>query len=147
MVEQMKSTSMERHCCDLFKALSVETRLRIIELLKSRGPLGVKKIAELVGVTPSAVSQHLKTLRHAGLVRSERKGYWIPYELDAQALEICRCELNEVCTCGSDAGPAMPAQRPNHTSLKCLEQYKKELEKKLEVVTEKIEEINQRKGR
>ena len=84
---------MERHCCDLFKALSVETRLRIIELLKSKGPLGAKKIAELIGVTPSAVSQHLRTLRHVGLVRSERKGYWIPYELDEQALESCRYEL------------------------------------------------------
>ena len=39
---------------EMFKALAVETRVKIIELLKSEGPLGAKKIAELVGVTPAA---------------------------------------------------------------------------------------------
>ena len=43
---------------EMFKALAVETRVKIIELLKSEGPLGAKKIAELVGITPAAVSQH-----------------------------------------------------------------------------------------
>ena len=85
---------------EMFKVLAVETRVRIIDLLKSKGPLGAKNIAELVGVTPAAVSQHLKILRQSGLVRSERKGYWIPYSLDEEALENCRQILNEVCTCG-----------------------------------------------
>ena len=53
---------------EMFKALAVETRVKIIELLKSEGPLGAKKIAELVGVTPAAVYQHLKILRQAGFV-------------------------------------------------------------------------------
>ena len=62
---------------EMFKALAVETRVKIIELLKSEGPLGAKKIAERVGITPAAVSQHLKILRQVGFVRSERNGYWI----------------------------------------------------------------------
>ena len=37
---------------EMFKALAVDTRVKIIELLKSDGPLGAKKIAELVGITP-----------------------------------------------------------------------------------------------
>ena len=57
---------------EIFKVLSVETRLKIIELLKSRGALGVKSIAEEFGITPAVVSQHLKILRHAGLVRNNR---------------------------------------------------------------------------
>jgi len=57
---------------EMFKVLGVDTRVRIIELLKSKGPLGAKNIAELVGITPAAVSQHLKILRQSGLVRSER---------------------------------------------------------------------------
>ena len=85
---------------EIFKVLAVETRVRIIDLLKSRGPLGVKNIAKLVGITPAAISQHLKILRQSGLVRSERKGYWIPYSIDEEALENCRQILNEVCTCG-----------------------------------------------
>ena len=85
---------------EIFKVLAVETRIKIIDLLKSRGPLGAKNIARLIGVTPAAISQHLKILRQAGLVRSERNGYWIPYSIDEEALEDCRKVLNKVCTCG-----------------------------------------------
>ena len=84
---------------DMFKALSVETRLKIIKLLKTKGPLGVKNIAERIGVTPAAVSQHMKILRLSGLVRFERKGYWIPYSIDEPAMENCRQLLNKICTC------------------------------------------------
>jgi len=38
----------------MFKALAVETRVKIIDLLKSEGPLGAKKISELLGITPAA---------------------------------------------------------------------------------------------
>jgi ArsR family transcriptional regulator len=141
----MRAKPMARECCDLFKALSVDTRLRIIELLKSKGPLGAKKISELIGVTPSAVSQHLRTLKHVGLVRSERKGYWIPYELDEEALEICRCELNEVCTCSCETEPAASEVRLDQRNLKSLEAYRQELEKRLEAVTKRIEEIKQQR--
>ena len=79
----------ENKQAELFKVLSVESRIRIIELLKQRGPLGVGELAELLKITPSAVSQHLKVLRYAGLVRSERKGYWLPYEVDPVALDQC----------------------------------------------------------
>ncbi|MCK5268308.1 MAG: winged helix-turn-helix transcriptional regulator, partial [Spirochaetes bacterium] len=85
---------------EMFKALAVETRVKIIELLKSEGPLGAKKIAELVGITPAAVSQHLRILRQVGFVRSERNGYWIPYSIDEEALQNCRDVLTEICTCG-----------------------------------------------
>jgi len=85
---------------ELFKALSVETRIRIIELLKEKGPQGVKELAEILGITPSAVSQHLKVLKYAGLVHSERKGYWLPYEIDGVALENCGEMLSDVCRCG-----------------------------------------------
>ena len=72
---------------EMFKVLGVETRVKIIDLLKSQGPLGAKKIAEMVGVTTAAASQHLKILKQAGFVRSERNGYWIPYSIDEKALE------------------------------------------------------------
>jgi predicted transcriptional regulator len=49
----------------MLKALAVETRVKIIELLKSEEPLGAKKIAELVGITPAAVSQYLKIFKQA----------------------------------------------------------------------------------
>ena len=126
---------------EMFKVLAVETRVRIIDLLKSKGPLGAKNIAELVGVTPAAVSQHLKILRQSGLVRSERKGYWIPYSLDEEALENCRQILNEVCTCGCRGTGKFKEKELNKTSLESLMKYKKELQNELRTVQERIKEI------
>ena len=81
---------------EMFKVLGVDTRIRIIDLLKSKGPLGAKNISEVIGITPAAVSQHLKTLKQAGFVRSERKGFWLPYSIDEEALEDCRARLSDV---------------------------------------------------
>src|SRR3990172_2135340 len=113
---------------EMFKVLAVETRVRIIDLLKSRGPLGAKNIAELVGITPAAVSQHLRVLRQAGLVRSERKGYWIPYSIDEEALENCRQVLNEVCTCGCQGTGKFREIELSGSSLESLKKYEKEIE-------------------
>ena len=86
---------------EIFKVLSVETRVKIIELLKDNGALGVKEISNRLGITLPAVSQHLKILKQAGLVRSERQGYWIPYSINEDAMEGCREILNEVCSVGA----------------------------------------------
>ena len=126
---------------EIFKVLGAETRVKIIELLKSRGRLGAKSIAELVGITPAAVSQHLRILRQAGLVRSERKGYRIPYSIDKEALENCRCILNEVCTCGCKGTGRFKEQELNKDSLASLMKYEKELERELRNVRERISEI------
>jgi DNA-binding transcriptional ArsR family regulator len=88
-----------KEAAELFKLLSVDTRIEIIEHLKG-GAMTVNALAEALGVTQSAVSQHLRILRSAGLVENERKGYWIHYSLNREALERCRERLNRVCTCG-----------------------------------------------
>jgi len=126
---------------EMFKVLGVERRVRIVELLKSKGPLGVKNMAEVLGVTPAAVSQHLKVLRHAGLVRNERRGYWIPYWIDEEALENCRRMLDEVCTCGCRGKGRFKRQEPRRVGLVSLMKYEEELQKKLEDVRERISEI------
>lgn len=130
---------------EMFKTLAVETRVKIIELLKSKGPLGAKKIAELVGITPAAVSQHLKILRQAGLVRSERKGYWIPYSIDEEALENCRQVLNEVCTCGCRGTGKFREKKLSRSGLESLEKYEQELRNEIRIVRERIKEIEYEK--
>ena len=130
--------------CEMFKVLSVETRVKIIDLLKSQGPLGVKKIAEVLDITPAAVSQHLKVLRQAGFVRNERKGYWIPYSIDERALEDCRSTLNEVCTCGCEGSRRFKEQAKTEVSLVSLMKHKEELEEELTNVRERISEIKAR---
>src|SRR3989339_1598010 len=126
---------------EIFKVLAVETRVKIIDLLKSRGPLGANNIAELVGITPAAVSQHLKILRQSGLVRSERKGYWIPYSIDEEALENCRQILNEVCTCGCRGTGKFKEKELRSSSADLLQNYEMELLKELRDVQQRIREI------
>ena len=92
-----------KESADLFKILSVDKRIEIIELLKKE-PMNVNSIADNLGVTQSAVSQHLRVLKAAGLVKDERQGYWIHYSLNKDALEKCRQRLNRICTCGCSGG-------------------------------------------
>ena len=126
---------------EMFKALAVETRVKIIDLLKSEGPLGAKKISELLGVTPAAVSQHLKILKQAGFVRSERNGYWIPYSLDEGALNACRKVLTEICTCGCQGTGNFRENELSNSNLESLKKYKQEIEAELETVIVRIKEL------
>ncbi len=130
---------------EMLKVLAVETRVKIIDLLKSEGPKGTKYLATALNITPAAVSQHLKILRQAGLVTSERKGYWIPHSIDQQALENCRCMLDEICTCEC-RGMGKPRERnPKDASLEWLKKYEKELRNELRIVRERIREMEPRK--
>ncbi len=128
---------------ELFKVLSVESRIRIIDLLKQKGPLGANELSKALGITPSAVSQHLKVLRYAGLVRSERKGYWLPYKIDENALNQCQEILTEVCTCGCKGAGGIREAELEETgeALSLLKEYERELKAELEQVQARIREI------
>ncbi|MEW6666369.1 MAG: metalloregulator ArsR/SmtB family transcription factor [Thermodesulfobacteriota bacterium] len=80
------------HLIAVLKALSDETRLRLLHLLLTRDLCG-KALARSLGVSEAAVSQHLKTLRAAGLVVGEKRGYWIHYNVDRGVLEKAVHEL------------------------------------------------------
>ncbi|MEW6619086.1 MAG: metalloregulator ArsR/SmtB family transcription factor [bacterium] len=88
-----------KESAELFKLLSVDKRIEIIECLK-KNDMNVNALAENLGITQSAVSQHLRVLKAAGFVKDERKGYWIYYTLNRNVLENCRQRLNRICTCG-----------------------------------------------
>ena len=126
---------------EMFKVLAVETRVKIIDLLKTEGPLGAKKISELLGITPAAVSQHLRILRQVGLVRSERDGYWIPYAINEDALHNCRELLTQVCTCGCQGTGNFKEKEMADSSLETLKNYKNEIEVELENVKQRIQEL------
>ncbi len=134
---------MEKKQAELFKVLGVDTRIRIIELLKQKGPLGANEMSEMLGITPSAVSQHLKILKHAGLVRDERKGYWIPYEIDPVALEKCGELLSSICTCGCKGTGRFRQAKLNKAEDKValLSKYERELREELKKVRSQIDEL------
>ena len=66
---------------DTFKALSEETRLRIMALLLENEELCVCDFVGALGETQSKISRHLRYLYHAGLVRDRRQGLWMHYRL------------------------------------------------------------------
>jgi DNA-binding transcriptional ArsR family regulator len=68
-----------------FAALADPTRRRIVEML-ARGPLSAGEIAGRFTISPSAVSQHLKVLRTAKLVRARVAAQQRIYELDTEGL-------------------------------------------------------------
>ena len=70
---------------EVFAVLSVGTRVRIVQLLKEHS-LCVNALATRLGVTPAAVSQHLRVLRSAGLVTGEKRGYYVHYRLNERTL-------------------------------------------------------------
>jgi len=68
-----------------FKALGDETRFKIF-LLLSEHNVCVKGLAEILHISESAVSQHLKVLRNAGLVKGEKIGYFVHYMVQRDVL-------------------------------------------------------------
>ena len=88
----------------MLKALGEPTRLSIFQQLLTRKHC-VRSLSKKLGLTESAVSQHMKVLREAGLVYGERYGYHIHYlpkqeaidelcaafgDMKAQSLALCR---------------------------------------------------------
>ncbi len=69
----------------VFKVLSADTRVRMIELLKHHS-LCVNAIARALDITPAAVSQHLRVLRDAEIVTAEKRGYFVHYRVNESTL-------------------------------------------------------------
>jgi ArsR family transcriptional regulator len=64
----------------IFKALADKNRLRIINMLGEKS-LCVCEITEVLHLSQSTVSGHLKVLKDAGLVEDEKNGLWVEYRL------------------------------------------------------------------
>jgi ArsR family transcriptional regulator, arsenate/arsenite/antimonite-responsive transcriptional repressor len=70
----------------IFKALSDETRLRVLHLfLVSKGPLCVCEIVDALKLPQYGISKHLTVLKHAGIVEVEKRGLWGYYHLKTDA--------------------------------------------------------------
>lgn len=78
-----------------FKALADKNRLTILELLRKKNYC-VRALAEKLEMSESAVSQHLKKLRKAGLVVGEKKGYWVHYTVQSDQLTVLADELTSL---------------------------------------------------
>ncbi len=66
---------------NIFKALSDETRLRILKLLE-QGELCVCDIVAAFEMIQPKVSFHLAVLKEAGLIKDRKQGKWVNYSID-----------------------------------------------------------------
>ena len=95
----------------MLKALGEKTRLSIFQQILIRKHC-VRSLSKKLGITESAISQHMKVLKEAGLVYGERYGYHIHYlpkqealdelskafeQMKTQSLTLCRDP--QICQC------------------------------------------------
>lgn len=78
---------------DRFKALSDPARLRVLSLISERGDVCGCELVEPLGLSQPTVSHHLKVLFEAGLLGKERRGRWIHYSVNSEAVEGLRDTL------------------------------------------------------
>ena len=93
----------------LYRALADETRRRIILLLLKHN-LCVSALARQLNISESAVSQHLKILRQAMLLRGEKRGYYMHYDIDREKLRALGHEIADMAditrSISEDTAPA-----------------------------------------
>ncbi len=92
------------HLAPRLKAVADRNRLRMLRLLKD--DLCVGAIARKLAISDAAVSQHLKVLREAGLVRGEKRGYWTHYRLIEDELLRLAEELRAIAPSPPASGDA-----------------------------------------
>ena len=105
-MEEFAEENIEQQAA-LFAALADPTRLKLVKLLcHQRDPhaLCVNALAGLLGVTQSAVSQHLRVLRSMGLVKGQRTGYRVHYFVNPEVLGHCRELISEALTVEETSG-------------------------------------------
>lgn len=69
------------HVAELFRAFSDTSRVRILSALTSQ-EYNVGALAQIVGISESAVSHHMRGLRQMGLVKARREGQEVYYRIE-----------------------------------------------------------------
>lgn len=70
-----------------FKAISDETRIRIMKILLEKKSLCVCEIMQALNITQTRASKNLRILKDAGFVLDKRKGAWIHYSINREMPE------------------------------------------------------------
>lgn len=81
---------------NILKAIGDPRRFSLLRLMSQRGYC-VSALAHASGLSESSVSQHLKVLREAGLIYGVKRGYYVHYSVDKEALGRFIEALNQMC--------------------------------------------------
>jgi DNA-binding transcriptional ArsR family regulator len=79
------------------KAIADENRMKILTMLLG-GDFCVGALAGQLNISKPAVSQHLKVLRKAGLIKGEKRGYWTHYIVERQVIAEISEQLRKLST-------------------------------------------------
>jgi ArsR family transcriptional regulator, arsenate/arsenite/antimonite-responsive transcriptional repressor len=100
----------KKDCEKIFKALSNSARLEIIRLL-SEHQFCVNALVSRMNISQAAVSQHLKILENAGLVKKRKEGYWIHYALVPEGFQNGYIFLNKIQELKEGGGQCVKEQK------------------------------------
>jgi ArsR family transcriptional regulator, arsenate/arsenite/antimonite-responsive transcriptional repressor len=95
----------------ILQALAEPTRLAIVQQLASDGEVCACDFTDCCGVSQPTVSHHLKVLREAGVVSSERRGTWIYYRLEPKAA-LRLANLGHLLSAGAQREPKRVTTKP-----------------------------------
>ncbi|MHB8792667.1 MAG: ArsR/SmtB family transcription factor [Thermoleophilia bacterium] len=93
--DQVTEAGLNEACCDyktlvaVFKALSDESRQKILLSLEEDGETRVSELVRRFGISQPTMSHHLGVLRQAGLVEDRRVGQSVYYAVNRQWLQRC----------------------------------------------------------
>jgi ArsR family transcriptional regulator, arsenate/arsenite/antimonite-responsive transcriptional repressor len=89
LVREPIDESAAAEFAQVFKALADPVRLRLVSLIGAHqgGEVCVCELTAAFDLTQPTISHHLKVLRDAGIIDSERRGTWVYYRLEPAALE------------------------------------------------------------
>ena len=113
MINPLPSTGADgdlRRLRTLYRALGDETRLRVIGLLAEIGPMPVSELSSRVGLSQPLISWHLRILRLAGLIETNKTGRQVICSLRQAAFEELH-EAEERLVSGT-AGIGVSAEAP-----------------------------------
>ncbi len=98
-----------RKMANVFKALGDPTRLRIIRMLASNpeDTLCVADLADRLGSTQPAASQHIKVLKNVGILEANKVGYRVYYRINTTVLLAYKAEMDELFAMAFENCPEM----------------------------------------
>ena len=80
----------------MLKALAHDTRLKIVRMLLGKA-MCIHALARHFHVSEPTICVHVRVLREAGLVTGERKGYFVHYHANREAVQVLSARFAELC--------------------------------------------------
>jgi len=109
----------EQELADFCKVFSVDTRVKIVNLLRNRA-LCVGALTARLDVTQGAISQHLRILRSAGLVNAEKRGCFMHYSIPEDVLRKKRATIERFLDTEQKAASQKPRKEKSKGGKKCV---------------------------